>query len=97
MTKHLCEKSLFNVLFYRRHKHSFKNFEQRHLIRSNKTNENNEFEWVKNQSNYIDQHGFNQWITHTNGPYGTPSHLKMRSNPYTYTIKFRTNIFHTTK
>lgn len=95
MSKKICEKTLFNVLFYRMHKRSFTNFEMRHLPKLQKSDNTNAHEWVKDQTLYIENHGLDDWLQNTNAPYGMPQYMKSRPNPYLYTIKFRTNIFYT--
>ena len=95
MRKKLCENTLFRVLFYRQHKVSFDNFSRRNALMSNHhvSNENT-FEWIKSQSDYIDENGLNHWIQHADGSKGIPPPLTLRSTyPFTYTIKFRNNIF----
>ena len=101
MCKKICEYTLFNVLLYRMHKSSFDRFALRNaaLNNNNKTHLNihgkeaNLFEWIKLQSSYIDKHGIDDWVRHSDDATGIPKHLTMRSNPFTYTIKFRNNMF----
>ena len=105
MCKKICEYTLFNVLIYRMHKRSFDRFALRnaalrnaelnnnntHL--NNNSKESNLFEWIKLQSSYIDKHGIDNWIRHSDDATGIPKHLTMRSSPFTYTLQFRNNIF----
>ena len=98
MCKKLCENTLFRVLFYRQHKVSFDNFSRRNASMNNHhvSNENT-FEWIKSQSDYIDEKGLDHWIQHADGSKGLPSsHLPLRNKyPFIYTIKFRNNVFYT--
>ena len=100
MRKKICESTLFNVLLYRIHKRSFDRYALRNAaVNQNKTplnirgKEANLFEWIKLQSSYIDKHGIDDWVRHSDDATGIPKHLTMRSNPFTYTLKFRNNIF----
>ena len=95
MCKKLCENTLFSVLFYRQHKVSFDNFSRRNaLVNKNRVSNENAFTWIKSQSEYIDKNGLNHWIQHADGSKGVPPPLKLRSSyPFTYTLKFRNNIF----
>ena len=96
MCKKLCEKTLFHVLFYRKHKVSFDNFSRRHAaMKINNISHDNTFTWIQSQSDYIDEKGLDHWIQHADGAKGLPSHLSLRTNPFTYTINFRNNLFYT--
>lgn len=98
MCKKICEHTLFNVLIYRMHKRSFDRFALRnaafnntHL--NNNSKQTNLFEWIKLQSSYIDKHGFDDWVRHSDDATGIPKHITMSSNPFTYTLQFRNNKF----
>ena len=99
MNKTICEKSLFNILFYRMHKSSFDRFSLRNkkICKEFKLNNNNDkensFEWIKLQSNYIDKHGLEHWIKNSDSVTGLPKHINIRSSPFSYNINFRTNMF----
>ena len=82
MSKNICEKSLFNILLYRKHKFQINSKTNNNMCK------NTTLDWVKKQSNTIDEIGFNKWYNNTNGRYGPPSHLKIRKNPLYYDVTF---------
>lgn len=73
MAKKICEKAIFNVLFYRNYKMIFSHSgwhsmnEIGHPI--------SKIDWVKCQSNQIDKMGFDKWYRTTDGPIGPPGSL----------------------
>jgi hypothetical protein len=98
MCKKICEHTLFNVLIYRMHKRSFDRFALRNAAfnntyLNNNSKQTNLFEWIKLQSSYIDKHGIDNWLRHSDDATGIPKHLTMHSSPFTYTLQFRNNIF----
>jgi hypothetical protein len=77
MNKIICEKSILNILFYRKHKVLTQNIVEY---------KNTKYEWIKNQSQQIDKMGFDNWYNNTTGPMGPPIELKDRKNPIYYKI-----------
>jgi len=71
--KKICEKSLFDILFYRRNA----------LVMSQHIKNGGEiphypkqyFKWVQNQSSRINTIGINNWFYKTDGPCGPPKHI----------------------
>ena len=84
MSKKICEKSLFNILFYRKHKAFFieneKSYRNMYINRHINSYgyyshyDKSLYNWIDKQSNEIDSMGLKNWINNTDGPLG-PSNV----------------------
>ena len=84
MKRIICEKTLFNILFYRKHKKQYNlNLEYPY----NNLYRKNTFNWIKQQSHLIDKKGFDNWYRNTNGPLGIPKDIPVRNNPFYYKLE----------
>mgnify|MGYP007107009587 CR=1 FL=1 len=77
MSRKICEKSIFDVLLYRKHK-----LYQQYSSKYSDTT----FGWIHNQSKKIEKKGFDHWYNNTDGPLGPPSDLPIRKNPIFYKL-----------
>ncbi len=84
MKRIICEKTLFNVLFYRKHHKQF-NLNVENTF--NTIHKKNTYEWIVGQSNLIDKMGFENWYKNTNGPTGVPKDIPVRTNPFYYKLE----------
>ena len=84
MKRIICEKTIFNILFYRKHQTHYNlklDYPYNTLYRKNT------FEWIVSQSNVIDKMGFDNWYKNTKGPLGVPKDIPIRTNPFVYKLK----------
>jgi|TARA_B110000879_G_scaffold202019_1_gene277832 hypothetical protein len=88
MSKKICEKSLFNILFYRKHKAFFTGNEKSYMniYINNSHYDKSLYNWIDKQSNEIDSMGFKNWVNNTDGPLGPSNFLYKAHYPYYYTI-----------
>lgn len=84
MKRIICEKTLFNILFYRKHK---KQFNLKLEYPNNTLYKKNTSEWIVGQSNLIDKMGFDNWYKTTKGPLGIPNDIPVRNNPFYYKLE----------
>ena len=84
MKRIICEKTLFNILFYRKHK---KQFNLKLEYPNNTLYKKNTSEWIVGQSNLIDKMGFDNWYKNTEGPLGVPKDIPIRNNPFFYKLE----------
>jgi hypothetical protein len=92
MNKKICEKSLFNILFYRKHKAFFKGNEKSYMNMyiNNSYYDKSLYNWIDKQSTEIDSMGFKNWMNNTDGPLGPSNILYKTHYPYYYTIHIPT-------
>ena len=82
MPKKICEKSIFNVLFYRKHKIVMHKYEEKY--KDMPKFENSTLRWVRYQAQQVDNIGFDNWYTKTDGPFGPPEYVKKNEIPFLY-------------
>ena len=86
MSKKICEKTVFNILLYRKHQPIFTRMDTE-IVKEYDANVCT-LNWVKEQSKLIDTMGFDNWFRKTGGPSGVPAHMKLPVK-YSYSIRFR--------
>lgn len=84
MNRIICEKTMFNILFYRKHKTQY-NLKIEYPY--NNLYKKNTFEWIVHQSKVIDEMGFDNWYKNTKGPLGVPKYIPVRTNPFIYKLE----------
>jgi len=84
MKRIICEKTLFNILFYRKH-HKQYNLKLENI--NNTLHQKTTFDWIVNQSNLIDNMGLDNWYKNTKGPLGIPNDIPVQTNPFYYKLE----------
>jgi len=75
MNRIVCEKTLFNILYYRHHNKLYKysyEYPYNNLYRKSTLN------WIVHQSDLINKMGFDNWYKNSDGPLGIPNDLSLR-------------------